>query len=484
MQDLLNIPLMRRTLFSRVGLGLGSIAFAGMAGSNRPCNASTGKIYDQIGTPLQQGLHHLPKAKRVIFLYMSGGPSHLETYDFKEELEKRDGEPMPDSVTKGQPIAQLQGKSRLRILGPRYRFQRFGESGQLISEAIPHIGSIADDICIIRSMVTEAINHDPAHTFMNTGSAISGRPSMGAWINYGLGSVCDNLPGFVVMTSFGGRSPQPISSRMWHNGYLPGKYQGILLRSQGNPVEYLQSPLGTTQDQQSDVIQATAALNRLEESTSQDHEIATRIAQYEMAFRMQASIPELMDFRDESAADLALYGCSGKADGSFAANCLMARRMAERGVRFIQLYHRDWDHHNDLKKFVNICAGHTDRASAALVQDLKKRGLLDDTLVIWGGEFGRTPMAQDGKGEQLGRDHHMKGFSMWLAGGGVRGGISHGQTDELGYHSVENIVHVHDLHATILHLLGIDHQRLTVRAQGRDFRLTDVAGNVVSPILK
>lgn len=476
-------PLLRRTFFSDLGIGLGSIAYAAMNPRLGKGNEASPHLFDQTGVPLLNGLHHLPKAKRVVFLYMSGGPSHLETLDYKPELERRDGEAMPDSVTKGQPIAQLQGKSRLKIMGPRYRFKPYGKSGQVLSEALPHIGSVADDICVVRSMVTEAINHDPAHTFMNTGSAISGRPSMGAWINYGLGSVCDNLPGFVVMTSFGGRSPQPLSSRMWHNGYLPGKYQGILLRSQGNPVEYLRSPHGTSRLQQNDVIAAAAELNRMEEGRTFDREIETRIAQYEMAFRMQDSIPSLMDFSDESQSDLDLYGCSGKADGSFAANCLMARRMAERGVRFIQLYHRDWDHHNDLKKFVDICAGHTDRASAALVTDLKRRGLLDDTLLVWGGEFGRTPMAQDGKGEQLGRDHHMKGFSMWLAGGGVRGGISYGQTDELGYHSVENIVHVHDLHATLLHQLGIDHQRLTVRAQGRDFRLTDVAGRVVTSIL-
>jgi hypothetical protein len=429
-----------------------------------------------------QPLHHSPRIKRVIWLYMSGGPSHLETFDYKPELARRGGEPMPDSVTSGQPIAQLQGKSRLKILAPLFDFQRHGQSGQEISSALPHIAGIADDICIIRSLVTEAINHDPAHTFMNTGTTISGRPSMGSWLTYGLGSEADDLPGFVVLTSFAGRSPQPISSRMWHSGFLPGKYQGIRFNSTGSAVEYLDRPAGVSLAQQREVINAAGAINRLEHQSAADAEIETRLAQYEMAFRMQSSVPELLDFRDESQATLDLYGAK-PGDGSFASNCILARRMAERGVRFIQLYHRDWDHHNDLKKFVNICAGACDRASAALVADLKQRGMLDETLVVWGGEFGRTPMAQDGKGAELGRDHHMKGFSMWLAGGGIKPGNTHGATDDLGYHAAENIVHVHDLHATILHLLGIDHPRFTYRYQGRDFRLTDVSGNVVRQIL-
>jgi hypothetical protein len=305
---------------------------------------------------------------------------------------------------------------------------------------------------------------------------------MGSWLTYGLGSEADDLPGFVVLTSFAGRSPQPISNRMWHNGFLPGKFQGIRFNSTGSAVEYLDRPAGVTGAQQREVIDAVRALNGLEEKAVADPEIETRLAQYEMAFKMQTSVPDLMNFKGESQATLDLYGAK-PGDGSFASNCLLARRMAERGVRFIQLYHRDWDHHNDLKKFVNICAGACDRPSAALVADLKQRGMLDETLVVWGGEFGRTPMAQDGKGEQLGRDHHMKGFSMWLAGGGIQPGITHGATDELGYHSVENIVHVHDLHATILHLLGIDHERFTYRYQGRDFRLTDVSGRVVQEIL-
>jgi Protein of unknown function (DUF1501) len=486
-------PLARRTFLAGGGVSLGAMALSSLLARSLPAATSDPKSRGVI-----KAFHHPPKIKRVIWLYMSGGPSHLETFDYKPVLARLSGQPMPDSVTAGQPIAQLQGKSQLKILGPLFPFARHGQSGQEISAALPHIASIADEICIVRSMVTEAINHDPAHTFMNTGTTISGRPSMGSWLTYGLGSEADDLPGFVVLTSFAGRSPQPISNRMWHSGFLPGKYQGIRFNSTGSAVEYLERPAGTTLAQQRDVIDAVVKLNRIPlpsgeggdrrspgeglQVSPRDPEIETRLAQYEMAFRMQTSVPDLLDFRDESQATLDLYGAK-PGDGSFASNCILARRMAERGVRFIQLYHRDWDHHNDLKKFMDVCAGACDRASAALVSDLKARGMLDETLVIWGGEFGRTPMAQDGKGIELGRDHHMKGFSMWLAGGGIKPGLTHGSTDDLGYHSAENIVHVHDLHATILHQFGIDHERFTYRYQGRDFRLTDVSGTVVKEIL-
>jgi hypothetical protein len=467
----------RRSFLSQAGLGLGAAALA---------TYLSPQIAQADALPTSRGIvspvHHPPRIKRVIFLYMSGGPSHLETFDPKPELKRRSGEPMPESITKGQPIAQLQGKSALKVLGPLFDFQKQGQSGQQISSVLPHIGKIADDICIVRSMVTEAINHDPAHTFMNTGTTISGRPSLGSWLLYGLGSESETLPGFVVLTSEGGRNPQPISSRMWHSGFLPSKFQGVMFNSKGSPVHYLERPAGVSASQQDDIIAAVRQLQKQQQQRSDDPEIETRVSQYEMAARMQLSVPQLMDIRDEPASTLEMYGCQ-PGDGSFASNCLLARRMAERGVRFIQLYHRDWDHHNDLHKFMGICAGHCDRASAALVQDLKQRGLLKDTLVIWGGEFGRTPMAQDGKGEQLGRDHHMKAFSLWLAGGGIKPGITYGGTDDFGYHAVENVVHVHDLHATLLHLLGIDHQRLTYFTQGRDFRLTDVAGKVVHDIL-
>jgi hypothetical protein len=421
---------------------------------------------------------HLPvRARRVIFLCMAGGPSHLETFDHKPKLAEMSGQPMPESYTKGQPIAQLQGK-KLTCLAPQHPFRKFGRSGQEMSALFPYLGGVADDLCIIRSMVTEAINHDPAHTFMNTGTTISGRPSMGSWITYGLGSESDNLPGFVVLTSSGrGGQNQPIASRQWHSGFLPSRFQGVHLRSKGEPVLYLTSPGGVRPDQQGDVVHAVQKLNRLYNETVDDPEIATRISQYEMAFQMQASVPGLMNVSDEPAKILEMYGTKG-ADGSFAANCLLARRLAERGVRFIQLYHRDWDHHGNIQKDIQLKAEEVDRPSAALLTDLKNRGMLDETLVVWAGEFGRTPMAQGN-----GRDHHIKGFSIWLAGGGIKGGGSHGRTDELGYNAVENIVHVHDLHATMLHLMGVEHKRLTYKFQGRDFRLTDVHGNVVREIL-
>ncbi len=422
-------------------------------------------------------LHHAPRAKRVIWLYMAGGMSHLETFDHKPRLAQLHGQPMPESYTRGQPIAQLQGQ-RLTCFAPQHPFRRCGRSGQEISSIFPHLATVADDLCIIRSMKTEAINHDPAHTFMNTGSTIAGRPAMGAWLNYGLGSESDNLPGFVVLTSLGrfGQA-QPIAARQWHSGFLPSRFQGIEFRSAGEPVLYVTNPRGVGAEQQRDVVDAVQQLNRLHDRAVDDPEIGTRIAQYEMAFRMQTSVPQLMNLADEPQRVLDLYGTRG-ADGSFAANCLLARRMAERGVRFVQLYHRGWDHHGGIRDGIRGSASEVDRGAAALIRDLKQRGMLDETLVVFGCEFGRTPMAQGN-----GRDHHIKGFSIWLAGGGVKGGVTHGATDELGYNAVEQVLPVHDLHATMLHLLGIDHRRLTVRFQGRDFRLTDVSGEVVREIL-
>jgi hypothetical protein len=418
-----------------------------------------------------------PRAKRIIVLTMAGGPSHLETLDYKPKLAEMHGQPMPESFTKGQPIAQLQG-AKLNCFGPQHKFQKFGESGQFISEIFPQIGSVADDICIVNSLRTQAINHDPAHTFMNTGTTISGRPAMGSWFTYGLGAETDNLPGFCVMTSTGrfGQS-QPIASRQWHSGFLPSRFQGVELRGRGEPVLYSNIPGGVSVDRQRDVVQTVAALNQLEDKVVDDPEIATRIAQYELAFRMQTSVPELMNFADEPAHVLDMYGTKG-ADGTFAANCLLARRLAERGVRFIQLYHRDWDHHGGVKDQIAGVAKEVDQPCAALLKDLKQRDMLKDTLVLWTGEFGRTPMAQGN-----GRDHHIKGFSCWLAGGGIKGGITYGATDDLGYNAVENIVEVHDLHATMMHLMGVDHERLTYRWQGRDFRLTDVSGEVVKAVL-
>jgi hypothetical protein len=472
----------RRVFLGRTGSTLGSVALASLLNpgllraalaSSKPANAWRGVI---------QPPHHPPKVKRVIWLTMAGGPSHLETFDFKPKLAQMDGQPMPESMTAGQQLAQLQGE-KLVCWGPQTGFKRYGRCGAEVTELFPHVGAIADEICIIRSMTTEAINHDPAHTFMNTGSQIVGRPSMGSWITYGLGSSAEDLPGFVVLVSHGhGRSPQPIAARQWSSGFLPSRFQGVQLRSRGDPVLYLTNPPGVTRQQEGDVLRALNRLNAQHDRIVDDPEIATRIAQYEMAFQMQASVPGLMDTAAEPERVRESYGCT-PGDGSFASNCLLARRLAERGVRFIQLYHRDWDHHNSLREYLPEKARETDRACAALLMDLKERGLLDDTLVVWAGEFGRTPMAQTNKGSP-GRDHHNKGFSIWLTGGGIKRGLTWGATDELGYEAIENVVTVHDLHATMLHLLGIDHMRFTYKFQGLDARLSGVEkAQVVQGIL-
>ena len=461
----------RRAFLGRASMGLGSAALASLMAPELFA-AKRGIT----GFP-----NHQPKIKRVIFLCMAGGPAHLELFDHKPELEKRDGEPMPESFTKGQQIAQLQGKE-LKVLAPQHPFKHYGNSGQHMTSLLPHIGSIADDICIVRSMQTEQINHDTAHTFMNTGFRIAGRPSMGSWILYGLGSEAEDLPGFVVLTSEGGGQSQPIAARQWHSGFLPGIHQGVKFNSAGDPVNYVRSPAGVSREMQGELIEAVGKLNRLQGKRVSDPEIPTRISQYELAFRMQMSVPELVDFSNEPKHVLESYGTAG-GDGTFASNCLLARRLAEKGVRFIHLYHRGWDHHNQISTGIVESCGYVDQASAALVKDLKERGMFEDTLIIWGGEFGRTPMSQGSDRALLGRDHHIKGFSMWLAGGGIKGGTSYGATDELGYNAVDNVVSVHDLHATMLHLLGIDHTKLTHRFQGRDFRLTDVHGNVVEDVL-
>ena len=463
--------LSRRAFLGRASMGLGSVALASLL---KP---------DLLG--IQPGVSGFPNApakiKRVIFLCMAGGPAHLELLDYKPELAKRSGEPMPESFTKGQQIAQLQGKE-LRILGPQHPFRHFGRSGQHMTSLLPHIGSIADDICIVRSMQTEQINHDTAHTFMNTGFRLPGRPSMGSWLLYGLGSESEDLPGFVVLTSEGGSQSQPIAARQWNSGFLPSIYQGVKFNSTGDPVNYVRNPAGVSREMQGDLINAVGELNTVQQGWTKDPEIATRISQYELAFRMQMSVPDLVDFSNEPQHVLDMYGTQG-GDGTFNANCLLARRMAERGVRFIHLYHRGWDHHNEIKTLLPKSCGYVDQGTAALVKDLKQRGMFDDTLIVWCGEFGRTPMSQGSNPDLIGRDHHIKGFSMWMAGGGIKGGHSHGATDELGYNAVENVVHVHDLHATMLHLFGIDHTRLNYRFQGRDFRLTDVHGKIVRDIL-
>lgn len=460
----------RRTFLQRTSAGVGSAALMALL---------AGKSFGQeTATEPNEHVKIRPKIKRVIHLCMAGGPSHLETFDYKPKLAELNGKPMPKSFTEGQQIAQLQGqRDKLKVLGPTHGFRKCGASGNEIGNVLPYIQEIADEICIVRSMHTEQINHDPAHSIINTGSSIPGRPSMGSWLLYGLGSETKNLPGYVVLTSVGGGQSQPIASRQWHSGFLPSKFQGVEFRSRGEPVLYVKNPAGVDATRQRELVSAVEKLNRIGLKRDFDPEIETRIAQYELAFKMQTSVPELADISDEPKHILDLYGTKG-ADGSFAANCLLARRLAERGVRFIQLYHRGWDHHGGIKNGIKVTSKLVDQGSAALVQDLKQRGMLDDTLIIWGGEFGRTPMAQGS-----GRDHHIKGFSTWMAGGGIKPGITYGATDELGYAAVEKPFHVHDLHATLLHLFGIDHTRLTHRYRGRDFRLTDVSGKVVKEIL-
>ena len=461
----------RRAFLGRGAAGLGLVALNTLLGPRLSASA-------QASGPGSRGvvnpLHFTPKARRVIFLYQAGGPSHLETFDYKPKLAEMSGKPMPESLTKGQQIAQLQGQ-RLICYGPTHGFKRFGDSGQLVCELFPHIGGVIDETCIVRSMWTEQINHDPAHTFLNSGSIITGRPSMGSWVLYGLGAETADLPGFVVLVSQGnGGQMQPIAARQWSAGILPSKYQGVRFNSVGDAVLYISNPKGISREMQRDSIQAINALNAAGDRAFQDPELQTRIAQYEMAFRMQTSVPGLLDMTNEPAHIMEMYGAV-PGDGSFASNCLLARRLAERGVRFIQLYHRDWDHHSDVRNNVVLKAQEVDKPTAALITDLKQRGMLDDTLVVWGGEFGRTPMSQ-GRG---GRDHHIKGFSFMLAGGGIKKGLAYGATDDLGYAALDKPVSVHDFHATMLYLLGIDAARLTLKYQGLDVRLTGPEGGTV-----
>lgn len=471
----------RRTFLGRSSRGLGALALASLLdrdGRGGARAAEPAAAVSDRWPGVVRPLHYPAKVQRVIWLYMAGGMSHLETWDYKPKLAELHGKPMPESFTKGQQIAQLQGQ-KLNCFAPQHSFRKWGQAGLEFSTVWPEIGAkVADRLCLIRSLHTDAINHDPAHTLMNTGTMIAGRPSMGSWLLYGLGSEAENLPGFVVMVSTGKfGQKQPIAARQWHSGFLPSRFQGVEFRSQGDPVLYVRNPAGVAPQQQRDVVEAVQAINRVQDEWVDDPEIATRISQYEMAFRMQTGVPELMDLSKESAQVLELYGAK-QGDGSFASNCLLARRLAERGARFIQLYHRDWDHHGAVKDHVRGTAAEVDRGVAALVTDLAQRGMLDETLIVFGSEFGRTPMAQGD-----GRDHHLAGFSMWLAGGGVKEGISYGATDELGYHAVENRVHVNDVHATILRQLGIDHLKLVYRFQGRDFRLTDIGGKVLSELL-
>ena len=470
------LQLHRRAFLGQSALGLGSAALATLLSPS--ALRAEGEMASPDAGVLGSLRHVAPKAKRVIFLYMSGGPSHLETFDFKPTLAALNDQPMPESFTEHQPIAQLQGQ-QLKCLAPQFKFRKHGQSGQEIADILPFTATIADEIAIVRSLHTDQINHDPAHTVMNTGTSVSGRPSMGSWITYGLGSESASLPGFVVLTSEGGRNPQPISQRMWSAGFLPSRYQGVPFFSKGDPVHYVANPPGVDRQSQRALLDAVGELNRQRDAAVDQPEIAARIAQYELAFRMQTSIPELMDLSDEPQHVLDAYGTKG-ADGSFAANCLLARRLAERGVRFMQLYHRDWDHHGDLVHYMNICCGLCDRPAAALVQDLKQRGMLDQTVVMFVTEFGRMPTFQKGAS---GRDHNPHGFTVWLAGAGVKAGHSYGATDDFGFKAVENVTTIYDLHATLLHLLGLDHERLSFYHNGIERRLTDVHGHVIHGIL-
>jgi len=465
----------RRAFLTQSAYGLGGLAFALL---QPRLGASPGAVGRPPGWNGALAAPHFPvKAKRVIFLCMAGGPSQFETFDWKPKLKELHGQPFPESFTAGQQLAQLQN-TELKARGAFTGFARHGRSGIEISELFPELGTVADDLCVIRSMQTEQINHDTAHAFMNTGSIIKGRPSMGSWLLYGLGAESQNLPGFIVLTSQGQLGQQPISARQWSSGVLPSRFQGIQLQSRGEAVHYIGNPEGVCQSTQRQVVEEIRRLNGLLGEEVRDPEVATRIAQYEMAFRMQASVPELTNFSGESPSTLEQYGIKEPGDGSYASNCLLARRLAERGVRMIQLYHRAWDHHSDLERGMRSGASEVDRPTAALIKDLKQRGMLDDTLILWGGEFGRTPM-----GQGTGRDHHILSFSVFMAGGGVKGGMTYGATDELGYRAVENVVNVHDLHATMLALLGIDHRRLNTKFQGLDVRLTGVAGEVVKDLI-
>jgi len=470
--------LTRRQFFGRGSYGVGAAALATLL-NERSAAADSGAAAHR-GLP---GLPHFrPKVKRVIFLHQSGAPSQLDLFVDKPKLRELTDQPMPESLTQGQRIAQLRGQ-KLIVTGSVFKFAQHGQCGQTISELLPHTARLVDRLTFIHSMHTDAINHDPAITLMQTGFQVSGRPSLGAWLSYGLGSENDNLPAFVVLISGGSPGDQPLFSRLWGSGFLPSSHQGVKLRSSGDPVLFLSNPPGIDGGTRREMLDVLAQLNRLEYEALGDPEISARIAQYEMAYRMQTSVPELTDLSKEPESTFELYGPDARKPGTFAANALLARRLAERGVRFIQLYHRDWDHHGGLVQKLPVKCRETDQASAALITDLQQRGMLDDTLVFWGGEFGRTPMRQGGDAKNYGRDHHNKAFTVWMAGGGLRPGVAIGASDEFGYNNIADPVHVHDLHATLLHLLGIDHEALTFKYQGRHFRLTDTAGVLVKKIL-
>lgn len=462
----------RRLFFKNSSAGVGVAALSSLLGKDL-ANASH-----------PSGTHFAPKAKRIIYLFQSGGPAQQDLFDYKPLLNEKNGEELPASVRGEQRLTGMSvNQSSLPLAGSQFKFSQAGQSGAWLSDLLPHHREIADDVCFIKSMHTEAINHDPAITMFQTGSQIAGRPSLGSWLSYGLGSENESLPAFIVLAS-AGQGGQPLYARLWGNGFLDSKYQGVQFRGGNDPVLYLSNPAGVSSDRRRVQLDAIRSLNRQQFAKELDPEIESRIAQYEMAYRMQTSVPDAANFSDEPESTFELYGEDAKTPGTFAANCLLARRLAERDVRFIQLYHQGWDQHSNLPKGIRSQAKETDQPSAALVKDLKRRGLLDDTLVIWGGEFGRTSYSQGVMtADNYGRDHHPRCFTSWVAGGGIKPGITHGATDEFGYNVVEDGVHVHDFNATVLHLMGIDHERLTYKYQGRRFRLTDVHGEVLHKIL-
>jgi hypothetical protein len=468
----------RRDFLGRFGMGLGGIALAHLI---HPAGATATEDIPggMLGAP-----HFAPRAKRVIYLFQSGGPSQMDLFDYKPLLNEMNGQELPDSVRQGQRLTGMSGnQASLPLAGSIFPFAQHGQSGAWVSELLPHTAKIVDELCFIKSMYTEAINHDPAITFLQTGSQLSGRPCIGAWLSYGLGTDNENLPGFVVLLTKN-KGGQPLYSRLWGSGFLPSEYQGVQFRPGKDAVLYLGNPEGVAAESRRKLLDRLHELHAFHAEQDSDPALEARIAQYEMAFRMQSSVPEVTDLRDEPEETYALYGEDARISGTYAANCLLARRLAERGVKFVQLYHRGWDQHGDLPAGIRTQCQETDQASAALVIDLKRRGMLDDTLVLWGGEFGRTNYSQGQlTADNYGRDHHPRCFTIWMAGGGVKPGYTHGATDDFGYNITDGGVHVHDYHATLLHLLGIDHERLTYKFQGRRFRLTDVHGTVVREVL-
>jgi hypothetical protein len=476
------LALTRRHFFGRGAAGLGLAALATLLDDRRAIGSEPAPRSGQPGLP-----HFAPTAKRVIYLFQSGAPSQIDLFDHKPALSRLQGSELPESVRRGQRLTGMTSRQEtFPVAASRFRFDQHGQSGAWVSELLPYTARVADNLCFIKSLHTEAINHDPAITFFQTGSQLSGRPSIGSWLSYGLGTENDDLPAFVAMVSQGTGNPndQPLYDRLWGSGFLPTKYQGVKFRSVGDPVLYLSNPKGLDPPRRRRMLDDLARLNLVHSREFADPEIVSRVAQYELAYRMQTAVPELMDLADEPRHVFDLYGPDSRTPGTFAANCLLARRLAERGVRFIQLFHRGWDQHTSLPEQIAGQCRDVDQASAALIVDLQQRGLLEDTLVVWGGEFGRTVYCQ-GKltATDYGRDHHPRCFTVWLAGGGIKPGVSHGSTDDYSYNVAEDPVHVHDLHATILRCLGIDHTRLTFRFQGRDHRLTDVAGTVVNEVL-